>query len=492
MQMMRNSKDIVMRLCNILYMMILFLSVSFLVSAEQGKRVAVIIEVSDTIGPATSDYIQRGLEKAADKGATVVILRLDTPGGLDTAMREINRAIIASPIPVVLYVAPSGARAASAGTYMLYASHIAAMSPATTLGAATPVQIGGVPDLKPPTFPDKESPDKESKDDDAVGDEDEDQSKEKEEAKEKPAPVTGDAMTKKIVNDAVAYIRSMAEMRGRNADWAEQAVREAASLTSEQALLQDVIDIVATDTTDLLAKVDGWQVNINGQDVTLDTSGLEIETIEPDWRNELLSVITNPNIAYILMLLGIYGLFFELANPGFVLPGVVGGICLLLALYALQVLPVNYAGLALMMLGIVFMIAEIFAPSFGALGFGGIIAFVIGSVILFDTEGSEIQVAIPIIVAVTVISSTFFLIVLRMIFAAHKKPVVSGVDEMLGSIGQVMEDFEESGRIHIHGETWQVQSKSPLRRGDQVKVIAIDGLILNVEPLNLKTSVDRP
>ena len=474
--MMRNSKDIIMRLCNILYMMILFLSASLLVNAEQEKRAAVILEVSDAIGPATSDYIQRGLEKAADKGATVVILRLDTPGGLDTAMREINRAIIASPVPVVTYVAPSGARAASAGTYMLYASHIAAMSPATTLGAATPVQIGGVPDMKPPTFPEKES-----KDDEATGDEDEDRSKEKEEPKNKPEPVTGDAMTKKIVNDAVAYIRSMAEMRGRNADWAEQAVREAASLTSEQALLQDVIDIVANDTTDLLVKIDGWQVNINGQDVILDTSGLEIETIEPDWRNELLSVITNPNIAYILMLLAAYGLFFEMANPGFVLPGVVGGICLLLALYALQVLPVNYAGLSLMMLGIIFMIAEIFAPSFGALGFGGIIAFVIGSVILFDTEGSEIQVAIPIIVAVTLISSAFFLIILRMIYAAHRKPVVSGADEMLGSIGQVMEDIEHTGHIHIHGETWQVQSESPLRCGDQVRVIAIDGLILNVE-----------
>ena len=470
---MRNSEKIGISPFNFLCVVILFLAGSLLASAEQEKRVAVILEINDAIGPATSDYIQRGLGKAADRGAVVVILRLDTPGGLDTAMRDINRAIIASPVPVIVYVSPSGSRAASAGTYMLYASHIAAMSPATSLGAATPVQIGGVPDMKPPILP------KQDKEDDG----EEGQDKAEGSAEKEPAAATGDTMTKKIVNDAVAYIRSMAEMRGRNADWAEQAVRKAASLSSEQALQQNVIDIIATDTNDLLTKVNGWQVNINGRNVILETSDLAIETIEPDWRNELLSVITNPNIAYILMLLGVYGLFFEMANPGYVLPGVIGGICMLLALYALQVLPVNYAGLALMILGIIFMVGELFAPSFGALGIGGIIAFVMGSVILFDTEGSEIQVAIPIIVAVSTVSSIFFLIVLRMVFAAHNKPVVSGVDEMLGSIGQVLEDFEESGRIHIHGETWQVQSQSPFRSGDQVRVVAIDGLILSVEPV---------
>ena len=478
--MMRISKAIDIPLFKLLYVVILVLAISLLVSADQGKRTAVVLGVSDAIGPATSDYIQRGLRMAADKGAVVVILRLDTPGGLDTAMRDINRAIIASQVPVVVYVSPSGARAASAGTYMLYASHIAAMSPATSLGAATPVQIGGIPDLKPPALPKQDKEDDEAKDE-AIDDGEEDN--EEGTAEKQPAPVAGDTMTKKIVNDAVAYIRSLAEMRGRNADWAEQAVRDSVSLSSEEALQQDVVDIIATDTNDLLTKVDGWQVNINGQDVILETSDLEIVSIEPDWRNELLSVITNPNIAYILMLLGVYGLFFEMANPGYVLPGVIGGICMLLALYALQVLPVNYAGLALMILGVIFMVAEFFAPSFGALGIGGIIAFVVGSIILFDTEGSELQVAIPIIVAVSTVTSIFFLIVLKMVFAAHRKPVVSGVDEMLGSIGQVLEDFEASGRIHIHGETWQVKSKLPLNRGDQVRVTAIDGLILSVEPI---------
>ena len=465
---------------------VLLLSTAFLVKAESQERLAVILNVSDAIGPATSDYIKRGLRKAADSNAAVVILRLDTPGGLDTAMREINRNIIASPVPVIVYIAPSGARAASAGTYMLYASHIAAMAPATSTGAATPVQIGGMPDLKPPGVPEQKDGAAKSEDNDgAVKSEGNEENQDEPDAitREKPAPAGGDAMTKKIVNDAVAYIRSLAEMRGRNADWAEKAVREAASLSAEEALKQGVVDLIATDTADLIIKVDGWQVHINGQNQTLNTSELELETIEPDWRNELLSVITNPNIAYILMLLGIYGLFFELANPGYVLPGVIGGVCLLMALYAMQVLPVNYAGLGLMILGIVFMVAELFAPSFGALGIGGIISFVVGSVILFDTEGSEIQVAIPIVIAVTIVSSAFFLVALRMVFAAHRKPVVSGMEEMVGSVGQVLEDFDKSGRIHIHGETWQVQSKTPLQRGDQVRVTSIDGLILSVEPV---------
>lgn len=469
MRMMRKYNPVDSPMHRILCSLFLLLFAVFMAVAEPSPRVAVILEVSDAIGPATSDYIQRSLSAAAERDAEVVVLRLDTPGGLDTATRDINRAIIASPVPVIVYVSPSGARAASAGTYMLYAAHIAAMSPATSIGAATPVQLGGMPKAEPalPSAPEQ---------------------KPESDVQPVPPPVEdksaqqANPMTKKVVNDAVAYIRSMAELRGRNADWAEQAVRHAVSLSADAALQQNVIDVIADDTQELLNKVDGWQVSINGENVTLDSRDLIIETIEPDWRNQLLSAITNPNIAYILMLLAFYGLFFELANPGFVLPGVIGGICLLLALYSLQLLPVNYAGLALMFLGIIFMIAELFAPSFGALGIGGIIAFVFGSIILFDIEGSELQVAIPIIIAVSTLSSILFLFTLRMAYAAHSKPVVTGLDEMLGSSGEVLDDFEQTGLIHIHGETWNARSGVPLKRGQQVRVIDIDGLILNVEP----------
>lgn len=416
------------------------------------------LELEGPIGPASSDYVARSLDYAAESKASLIILRMDTPGGLDTAMREIIKKIIASPVPVAAYVAPGGARAASAGTYILYASHVAAMAPGTNLGAATPVTMPMPASL------------------------DEDKSR----AKGKPEngnPENASVMERKMTNDAAAYIRGLANLRGRNADWAEKAVREAASLSAEEALALHVIDLLAADVDDLLKKADGRLVNVLGQTVKLNLAGAWIEPVEPDWRNRLLAAIANPNIAYVLMLLGIYGLILEFYHPGTVAPGTIGAICLLLALYALQALSVNYAGLALILLGLGLMTAEAFAPSFGILGIGGMTAFVFGSIILMDTGITGPEVSPAVIAAFAISSAVLCIVVTRLLLRVRNKPVIAGREQLIGSVGTTMEDFAIEGRVWVHSEAWAAHAEQPVHHGQKVKVTAIKGLTLIVTPL---------
>jgi membrane-bound serine protease (ClpP class) len=418
------------------------------------RPLVVTLRIDGAISPASADYLVHGISEADNRHADAVVLELDTPGGLSSSMRDIIKAILASPVPVIGYVAPSGARAASAGTYIMYACNVAAMAPATNIGAASPVSLTGGGSEPAPSS-----------------------------SNGKPGGANESTEMRKVTNDAVAYIRALAERRGRNADWAEKAVRDAVSVSSDEALKLHVVDLIAPNLPQLLTDVDGRKVDTAAGTRVLHTRDATVQAIEPGWRSGFLGVIADPSVAYILLLIGLGGLVMEGMHPGGVLPGVVGAICLLLALYAFQLLPVNFAGLGLILLGVILIVSEAFVPAYGVLGTGGVISFVIGSVIFMQTGVPGYGVAMPVVIGLAIAAAGILVGIVWMAVRSHKQPVVSGREEMLGAIGEVVADFDGRGAVHVHGERWQARSDVPLTRGQAVAVTGMHGLVLDVKPV---------
>ncbi|MGB5964941.1 MAG: nodulation protein NfeD [Sulfurimonadaceae bacterium] len=426
---------------------LLFLLLLLLLPLFAAESVVMKVEIRGAIGPASSAVLKDALAAAQEQHAEALLIELDTPGGLSSSMREMIQAITNSSIPVITYVAPRGARAASAGTYLLYASHVAAMSPGTNLGAATPISL-----MQPPKQADTNT----------------------------SAHSTAE---KKAINDAIAYITSLAQMNDRNVTWAINAVESAESLSAEDALRLGVIDLIADNTETLLKKVDGRSIKLLGAEVELRTKESVIMTFEADWKSRFLSIITDPNIAYILLLIGIYGIFFELMNPGAIIPGVIGVISGVIALYALNMIPFNYAGLLLIILGIAFMVAEVFVSGFGILGIGGVVAFAFGSLLLFDADTLGSSVSLPLVIAFSLVSLAFFILVMRLFIRSRSAKVVTGAEEMVGAVGEVTESDGKEYRVLCHGETWRATSESTLTVGQKVQVVELYDLILAVKPI---------
>lgn len=451
---------------------LLVIAAVFTLPSIASAGTVVELELKGGIGAATAEYIISGIEHAEETNASLILIRMDTPGGLMSSMRDIITAILNSPVPVVTYVSPAGARADSAGAFILLASHIAAMSPTTHVGAATPVQINGE-DIAP-THP-REILEEELDDESEEG-----ESEDENVTEDVLEPST--AMGRKVLNDTISYIRNLAERHGRNADWAEEAVRDAATLSAEDALEQNVIEYIAEDLPALLEMIDGHEVRLVSETVAVDTEGATIEKFEASWRIKFLSVIQTPEILVLLGMIGVTGILMEFWNPGAIVPGVLGAICLLLSFYASQVLPVNYAGLALIFLGIALMVAEAYAPSFGALGLGGIAAFVFGAIMMFDTGIPGFGISYTFVIALALIAALFLIWLTGMALKLRRRGAVSGTGSIIGGVGTAMQDFTGEGKVWLEGEAWAAHSEVTIAKDQEVVVTAMDGLTLTVKP----------